>query len=74
MLLILRKPCCHALPAVAVIRTVRMQILVPTLYLAFVTAAGCFVAGLVALSTLASDELRDVLSDTLAQVGETISG
>ena len=50
------------------------QILVPTLYLAFVTAAGCFVAGLVMLSTLASDELRDVLSGTLADVGECISG
>ena len=51
-----------------------LQILVPLLYLALITAAGCFVAGLVMLSTLASDELRDVLSDTLAQVGECVSG
>ena len=50
------------------------QILVPLLYLALVTTAGCFVAGLVMLSTLASDELRDVLSGTLADVGECISG
>jgi hypothetical protein len=47
---------------------------VPLLYLALVTAAGCFVAGLLMLSTLASEELRDVLSDTLAQVGECVSG
>jgi hypothetical protein len=52
----------------------RLQILVPLLYLALVTTAGCFVAGLVMLSTLASDELRDVLSGTLADVGECISG
>ena len=51
-----------------------LQILVPLLYLALVTAAGCFVAGLLMLSTLASDELRDVLSGTLADVGECISG
>lgn len=50
-----------------------VQTLVPLLYMAFVTAAGCFVAGLVALSTLAIHELRHVLSDTLAQVGMAIS-
>ena len=55
-------------------RGLTLQILVPLLYLALVTAAGCFVAGLLMLSTLASDELRSVLSDTLAEAGECVSG
>ncbi len=48
--------------------------LVPGLYLGLLVAAGCVVSGLAMLSSLASDELREVLSDTLARVGVSISG
>lgn len=52
----------------------RVQVLVPSIYLALVAAAGCIVSGALMLTTFAADELRDVLADTLQQIGVCISG
>lgn len=46
----------------------------PSIYLALITTAGCLVSGALMLTTLASDELREVLADTLQQIGVCISG
>ena len=48
--------------------------LLPAIYTALVAGAATGVSGLLMLSTLASDELREVLAATLLSVGSSVSG
>lgn len=50
------------------------QSLLPAIYTALVAGAATMVSGLLMLSTLAGDELRDVLAATLLSVGSSVSG
>ncbi len=50
------------------------QSLLPAIYTALVAGAATVVSGLLMLSTLAGDELRDVLAATLLSVGSSVSG
>lgn len=55
-------------------RRVAAQTLVPSIYLALITCAGCWVGGLLTYPSLASGELRATLSRTLAEIGMAVSG
>lgn len=54
--------------------SVAAQTLVPSIYLALITCAGCWVGGLLIYPSLASGELRATLSRTLAEIGMAVSG
>lgn len=53
---------------------VHWQALLPAIYTALVAALGVVVSGLVTLPSLARDELRDVLADTLQLIGTSVTG
>ncbi len=65
---------CPANAAAASCFLVRPQAILPAIYTALVAALGVVVSGLVTLPSLARDELRDVLSDTLRTVGTSVTG